>query len=414
VSGGLPRRSPVEWVWRVLVVVSALLLAWFAFASAVAHVVRDSNPPAALQFVADDPVALSGRAEAVFAARSASALVSADTKQLVLQSLRAQALNPRALRQLGFIADASSQSAPAKQLIRLSERTSRREFGAQLWLIEDGIRSDNMRATLAHYDTALRSGSQNGTILYPILIAALDDVEVQSAFIRYIKSPPPWLGTFLYQAINQGENPAAIAATIMQAGRLPEGADYRDFERQLIGQLAAKARYQEMRQYYLSLANIDAKLPTAIGLSKSATNSRFAPISWEVQNNAGVGAAFVGSENGGKQSLNIFASSGERGSVLRKLLFLPAGRYTITQDIKLGRLNSGALATWEVKCLGGDGEALIWRGDLAPNAGRQTLPPFDISADCPVQSIVLIVSGGSNQEGSEMVLTDLSLNNIAR
>jgi hypothetical protein len=395
--------------WRASVLIGCALLAWLTFTSAIAHIARGSNPEAALKFVPNDAVALSGKAEGALAATSSSALVSKDTKNLVLASLRSQALNARALRQLGFIADANNQTASAKRLIKLSERASRREFGAQLWLIENGVRSDNIQATLVHYDIALRSGYDSGGILFPILTAALDDREVQTAFARYVKNPPPWLGLFLSYAIGQGQNPSAIATAVSVAGGLPKGDVFRDFERQLLAQLVVKERYAEARQYYLSLAGVDPNVPVSIGFGKMVTNPRFAPISWEVQNTPGVGAAFEGGENGDGQRLSIFAGSGERGAVLRKLLFLAAGRYAITQEIKLQRLGGDATATWEIKCLRVGEQRVMWRGSFSPVVGRKTLPPFDIAADCTMQSIALVVSGGSNQDGSEVILTGVAL-----
>jgi hypothetical protein len=412
VVGIVPSKRSILTVWRVLVVVSCVLLAWLSFASAVVHIVRESNPTAALKLVANDPVALSGRAESALASATSSALVSGDVKNLVLESLRFQAINPRALRQLGFIADANGQSASAKRLIQLSERTSRREFGAQLWLIENGIQSDNIRATLVHYDIALRSGYDNGAILYPILASALDDREVQIAFARYINPASPWLGPFLSYAITQGQNPIALAATIMRGGGLPDGEGYRDFERQLLAQMAAKARYQDAREYYLSLANADPKVLVSIGFDAAVISDKFVPISWEVQNSPGVAAAFDGVKNNGRQRLNISAGSGEQGIVLRKLLFVAAGRYNITQNVKSKTLTGGAVATWEVKCLGTGTERVVWRADFGSSVGRQILPPFDIPSDCTTQSVALIISGGSNQEGSEVVLTDVELRSI--
>lgn len=407
-------RRPAKLIWRAFVLVGCGLLAWFSFASAVAHIARDSNPELALQFVPHDAVALSGKAEAVLAKAAPTAFVSSDTKQLVLASLRAQALNPRALRQLGFIVDAKGDIKSALRLIEFSEHASRREFGAQLWLIENGVRSDNIGATLVHYDTALRSGYESGAILFPILAVALDDREVRSAFTQYIKSPPPWLDSFLSYAISQGQNPAAIATAIMGAGGLPREAEYRDFERQLLVKLAAKERYLEARQYYLSLLGMGRNVPISIGFDKAVTNAEYAPISWEVQNTPGVGANFEGGEKGNRQRLNIFAGSGERGVVLRKLLFVPVGRYSIIQDIKLQRLVGGASATWELKCLRSGEERVIWRGDFIARIGRQSLSPFEVPIGCNVQSITLSVSGGSNQDGSDITIADVALRKIER
>jgi hypothetical protein len=409
-----PPKPLLIMAWRVSVLIGCGLLAWLAFANAVAHIVRGSNPEAALKFVPNDAIALSGQAEGALAATSSSALVSKDTKNLVLASLRSQALNARALRQLGFIADANNQTASAQRLIKLSERASRREFGAQLWLIENGVRSDNIQATLVHYDTALRSGYDSGGILFPILTAALDDREVQRAFARYIKNPAPWLGLFLSNAIGQGQNPTAIATAISSAGGLPDGDVFRDFERQLIAQLVAKERYAEARQYYLSLAGVDPNVPVSMGFGKMVTSPRFAPISWEVQNTPGVGAAFEGGENGDGQRLSIFAGSGERGAVLRKLLFLAAGRYTITQEIKLQRLGRDATATWEMKCLRFGEQRVIWRGDFKRRVGRQSLSLLEIPPNCNTQSIELIIAGGSNQNGSEVILAHAALRPIER
>lgn len=414
VTGAVSTRSRIaSLAWRTLVAVGGTVLAGLSFASAVAHIVRDSNPEAALQFSQHDAIALSGKAEAALASVKPAVLTAPATRQLVLASLRAQALNPRALRQLGFVADARRDTGAAERLIRLAERTSRREFGAQLWLIENGVRSDNMPGTLAHYDTALRSGYDSGSILYPVLTAALDDEEVQRAFGRYIKNPPPWLGIFLTYAIGQGPNPAALARTIIGAGGLPDDSSYRDFERQLLAQLTAKKQFGDARDYYLSLEGADKMLPLQIGFGKAATDAQFAPISWQLQSTPGVGGTLAGDGQGQAQQLSLYAGSGERGTVVRKLLYLPVGRYAISQQTRAQQLSDGASGTWEVKCLSVGDDRLIWRGDFPLSTGARTLPPFVIPSDCSTQSIELIVAGGTSQSGSEAILERVSLSRPA-
>lgn len=403
------RASPQRIVWRCLVVGLTAVLASFSFAHAVTHIVRDSNAEAALQFSPRDAVALSVAAEAALATAKSSALVSPETRALILSSLSVQAINPRALRQLGFVADAAGDIGKARQLITLAERTSRREFGTQLWLIEDGIRSNDMRATLRHYDTALRVGYDNGSILYPILINALDDSEIQAAFVPYIRQAPPWLGIFLSQAISQAQNPAALAQTIMRAGTLPAGDSYRDFERQLLGQLAAKQQYDAAVRFYRSLDGVDRSVPTSMRLGGDATDARFAPISWQLQNAPGVGGSFDGEATADAQRLSIYAGSGERGIIMSKLLFLAPGRYVVSQQLSDISMRDGASIDWEVNCLRQSGQDRIWRATLPVRPGRFVLPPVTVSSDCPVQSVVLLMAGGSRQEGGQAVLSRIDL-----
>lgn len=401
-------------LWRILVVAGAAALAAFSFASAVTHIVRDSNAEAALQFSPRDAMALSVAAESVLASSKAVALVSDRTRALITTSLERQAINPRALRQLGFVFDAGGDSNKARRLIRLAERVSRREFGAQLWLIEDGVRANDMRSTLRHYDTALRSAYDNGGILYPILTAALDDGEVQAALAPYIRNPPPWLGIFLNQAIGQGQNPSALAQTIMRAGRLPEGQVYRDFERQLLAQLAAKGRPQDALAYYLSLDGVNKRLPFDVSLSRDATDTRFAPISWQIQSAPGVGIAFDAGGTGNDQRANLFAGSGERGVIMSKLLFLAPGRYAISQTLTSARLGEGAVASWEINCLRGGVTSLLWRSDFPDKIGRATLSPIAVPSDCPVQTIALLMAGGARQDGGDAMLANVELRPLTR
>lgn len=396
-------------LWRILIVAGTAALAAFSFASAVTHIVRDSNAEAALQFSPRDAVALSVAAESRLAAAKSAALVSAETRALIETSLTQQAVNARALRQLGFVFDVAGKTDKARQLIQLAERVSRREFGAQLWLIEDGIRANDMRSTLRHYDTALRSGYDNGSILYPILTAALDDVEVQAALTPYIRNPPPWFDIFLNLAITQGQNPAALAQTILRAGGLPDGDEFREFERQLLGQLAAKQQYDQAVRFYRSLERVDPRLPTSMQLGGNATDQRFAPISWQLQIAPGVGGSFDGVPTAAAQRLAIYAGSGERGTVMNKLLFLSPGRYVVSQELSDVSLNGGASLDWEVRCLRQAGPEMLWRGTIPPKAGRFALPPFTVGNDCAAQTVHLVMSGGSLQEGAQAVMSKIDL-----
>jgi hypothetical protein len=385
-------------IWRAAAVVICAVIGGLSFVNSVVNITKDTNPATALRFSPDSAAALSSQADVLLAKVDIQKPDILSGLGLTRQSLIGQAINSRALRQLGFIADTKGDIVQARRLMILSTRVSRRDLAAQLWLIEDGVRSGDIGSTLSHYDMALRTNGDSAKILFPILSAALVDDTVQAAFAPYIKANPIWLQSFLGYAIGVGDQPAAIATTVQKAGGLPDQAQFDLLKTQLLQQLITKGAFDQAAQYYLSLKRSQRDLLQSTRFEKSSVDQAFAPISWQLLNSAGIDAAFESVEGGFNQQLHVSASSGERAVIVRKLLYLPQGAYQFSQQLKPIRYANGAMAHWLLNCISGTSSRGIWQSNV--NGAALVIPQ-----NCNTQSLELVVAGGADQAGAELVIS---------
>jgi hypothetical protein len=384
-------------VWRFLAVFLCAAIAWTTGVGTVVNITSDSNPKVALGLSSNEPNALMAKVDAALSKTNAGQRALLGSSGDVKTALLGQAISPRGLRQLALIADAKGKMAEARALMALSTKLSRRDFVAQLWLIEDGVRSDDIVSTMKHYDVALRTSAESAAILHPILSAALVDDDVQRAFAPYLQSNPPWLGSFLSFAINGGSPPIAMAQTILRGGGIPSDVNYRPFHGQLLQQLAAKGAFTEAFQYYARLDGAFQRLPISTAFEKATIDPEFAPLTWQLQSTPGIEALFESIGKSGAQQLHVIANSGERAPAVRKLMGLSPGAYRFSQTIKRVRFSNGAAAYWQLLCLQGSGLLPTWRSDID---GTQTV----ISAACKGQYLEFVVAGGSDQDGAEVIV----------
>lgn len=389
-------------VWRTLVVILCAAVAWGACFSSIVNITSDSNPDFALRLVPNDSTALAAKVDTNLSKPDIGQRGLLSKSNDVAMSVRGQALNARSVRQLALIADAKGKTNDARALMKLSMKLSRRDFAAQLWLIEDGVRTDDIVSTMAYYDVALRTNTESSAILYPILNSALVDETVQRAFVPYLRTNPPWLGSFLSFAIASGSSSIAVAETVMKGGRLPDTAAYRALDTQLLQQLAAKGAFVEMFRYYGRLRGADQRVITSTAFDALETAQEYVPITWQTLSSPGIDAMFEASESAGKLQLRVIASSGERAPALRKLLGLPPGVYRFSQKAVPVRLANGASAYWQLLCLKNDALSPIWRSDV-------NMTEILIPATCAGQYFEYVIAGGSDQDGAEVIVKSVSI-----
>jgi hypothetical protein len=266
-------------------------LAWLSFIHAVANITWDRNPDVALRYVPDHPLALSRKADDMFAEKQDPATL-AKVEAMAKQSLRGGALNPVAIRLLGYVADVRGDAKKARELMLLSHKVSRRDFGTQLWLIEDAVARGDKKQALYHYDIAMRTTPSSFPILFPTLTGALSDPEVRVALAPIVRQAPIWLPSYLSEAINTVENPANLADVLVKAGGLPEEEVYQNLSNALLGQLAAKNKFPAFRQYYLTLNGSKPAAFQSAALTKDTVNVRYPALGWQVVENVGIGGSF--------------------------------------------------------------------------------------------------------------------------
>lgn len=384
-------------------------LAWLSFIHAVANITWDRNPDVALRYVPDHPLALSRKADEMFAEKQDPATL-AKVEAMAKQSLRGGALNPVAIRLLGYVADVRGDAKKARELMLLSHKVSRRDFGTQLWLIEDAVARGDKKQALYHYDIAMRTTPSSFPILFPTLTGALSDPEVRVALAPIVRQAPIWLPSYLSEAINTVENPANLADVLVKAGGLPEEEVYQNLSNALLGQLAAKNKFPAFRQYYLTLNGSKPAAFQSAALTKDTVNVRYPAMGWQVVENVGIGGSFSQPDTKGRVSLSAFAGSGERGEVMRKMFFLQPGNYRFQARYSALEGVSDAEIRWDLQCISAPGNVGKWFVSTPVRRGNfAQVQDFNIDKTCPNQLLTLQAAGGSNQLGAEFTLRSVDI-----
>lgn len=405
----LRTKTPFYWAKLVVIISVTGYLAWLSFIHAVANITWQQNPDLALSYVPDHPLALSRKADELFAENQDPATL-AKVEAMAKQSLKGGALNPVAIRLLGYVADVRGDLDKARELMLLSQKVSRRDFGTQLWLIEDAVARGDKKQALFHYDIALRTKPSGYPILLPTLVGALDDPEVRSGLVPYVKANPNWLPSFLSEAINNGENPANLADVLLKAKGLPERDDYQSWSNQLLARLAQKNQFPTYRQYYVSLKGSNEATLRSVRLDRLNVNLRYPVAGWQLVDNPVIGATFSAFDKSGRATLLAFAGSGERGELMRKYLFLKPGNYQFSALYDAADDAPDSEIRWEMQCLSSNAPATKWLSATPLRKGRSSATEiFEIGPECRNQLLILQLAGGSSQIGMEFTLRSVDI-----
>ena len=410
------RRQPGLSAWRALLIFSCGVFVYYSATTAFVASAQYANAALATRLVPDDPVALAILADQRFtSAAMSNPVISKSTKnsisKMARESLKRQAINPGAFRVLGYVADIDNRPVLASQFMAISARMSRRDFGTNLWLIENSVNKGDMDEVLFRYDILLRSIADSRQMLFPRLASALEDTTIQAAFAKYLKIKPNWLPAFLAQAIGASERPSIIAETLERGGGMPEGPEYKGLDTYLVERMAAKGEYAAALHFFKKAKGANPSQTRSIAFDQSSTDARFAPITWMLPSSTSFSAAFEVPQKGSARQLRIFIASGERGIVARKLVAFPPGAYEFAdrrQDVQ----PSDGNVHWEMSCVKGDRASIFWS---APASGRvMRVAGPTISTDCPIQILDLVGSGGSNSAGIEVIIGEVRLEKSIR
>lgn len=389
---------------RILAIAGCGLVASaLTLALAISGVTRTANPTLALRFMPGESLALAGQAEQLLVAEAQNP--PAQVEALAKASLRNQALNPRALRVLGYFASARRDEKRARALIQLAERQSRRDAFTQLWLIEDAAQRGDIKGALTHYDIVLRTKPSIYSKLFPILLGALEDPSIRAALSHYIRTDEGWAPQFLTYATANSTNLPALVALVIESGGLkdPEAAHLQDLE--LLKRLVAEKQFSEARQIYMHMRGASAARLTDIAFDATDGRSQFGPMGWQLSGEADSGAAITGGENG-RPALSVFANAATTAAVARKLLFLRPGSYDFAATLSRFEGGEGSQLRWQLRCPTLAGDQPVWSLD---SGGRSAKANLSVPQECTVQYLDIVPSGGSGADGLNATIGALSL-----
>lgn len=371
---------------------------------AVSAVTRTKNPELALRVVPWESVALASRADQIFFANPKNP--SPIVRDMALAALQHQPVNAKALRLLGYFADTKADKANAEQFTRLAAKMSRREVGAQMWLIEAAAREGNDMQALRHFDIALRTKPEVQLILFPRLVAAIDSAEIRAQMRPYMKSRDGWADDFLMFATTHSKNPSSIVDLIIAADGMRGMENSETHKLALLNRLVGDRLFDEARRLYLQMSEASPDRLANADLKLSKLDGRFGPISWQVFDEVDAGGTLVNDTSENKITMSVFANNATTRTVARKLLYLRPGDYSFGSNISFSSLEKGGFLRWQLRCPKDLASKAVWSLDTFDEVVRSNMT---IPADCTVQFLELIASGGDGSSGLEATIESVSL-----
>lgn len=399
--------QPLSIAKAAILGIGSLGLAWGAGTHAIGMIARTKNPELALKAVPHEPVALAMLAEIKLteAKTAAQANVSGE---LAMESLRAQALNPRALRVVGFVNDANNKIEKGEAIIRQSALLSRRNLGTQLWLIEEAIRRNDTKAALHQYHLALTTSPNAKDILFPILTKAVTNQEIANELVPYVKSNEEWIVPFLALAVRDKEAVNSIADVVIKAGGIQSGAKRDQVRSDLMLALVEKGDVHRAAAIFKTAEGAPKEILASPALTATAFDSKYKGLGWSLSDDPALGSEVSGTQE--RRAMLAYANGGKSGRVARKALLLQPGQYQLRVAYSDLVSNPNSTIRWQISCAGSSETSPIAVGaDLTKASNGNASLLFTVTSACTGQFLDLMMTGGDGRTASEVTINTIEM-----
>lgn len=397
---------------RLCILVVTPFVLWHSVSLTAANVTREKTPEVALKFLPSDAGALAKRNDfnLLQDRETGKWHVSADDAR---QSLIAEGLNPRAVRQLAFVAENDGNASKAQSLIYQTEKMTRRDIGAQLWLASRLASRENVKGALRHIDLGLRATPESQALLFPLLTRALTTSDFQAEFAPYISSSAPWLGSFINHAFGKPADLNILSRSIVLAGGLRPNAKNEVLNTQMLNLLASAGHYSEIPPYYKTWKSPDMSLLSDIALKPSGIDSRNGPLAWSANQNVDIDAAILATDNGKGYSIDLTIGPGKRRAAAQKILYLQPGTYQFSAVHKFNAGATDGAMNWEWACMASANPEILTTHIFPAAAVKGTLTAqsatISVPASCSIQRLTLWAVAGGGAEDTTISVRQLRI-----
>jgi hypothetical protein len=340
-------------VWQLGVIVCVLLVllwvGWRVVAQTAALSLAQSQPDAALGFVADHPGALNRLAQQELEEPDGN-LDSA--REWAQRALRASPLNARALASLGLIAERKGDQKNADALMRIAAARTWRDRAIDAWLLNNEAHRGDYAHALPYADAMLRMSWEFQPELFPVLASFTVDPRAFEALTAFLATAPPWRTWFLselsgrlanktrliqlYTALNDSENP-------------PTKNELRPYLMRLIQDENFELAYQTWHATVLPAQRADEAHPFNRDFEFPVDGL---PFNWSMEAVPGADIRIVSSIDGSKKRALFVEFSGARVHFanVKQLMLLPTGDYSLSGKVKTAELRTVRGLWWRIFC----------------------------------------------------------------
>ena len=135
-------------------------------------------------------------------------------------------------------------------------------------------------------------------------------------------------------------------------------------------------------------------------------DAQFGAMGWQIPDDPNAGGGFAGQKGQGAPTLSIFANSATTQIVATRLLYLQPGYYRFTARFTQLQRGDGGYIRFQLRCPTSEVASPVWTFDADLTA--KTVP-INVPADCPVQFLDIVASGGKGQLGMEAAISSLAI-----
>lgn len=272
---------------------------------------------------------------------------------------------PTAYRMIAL--DNARAGRPAKPAILAATWLTRRDYIANLWLIEDAVKRGRMDEAMTEVDASLRTSRRSQALLFPILATAIAEPEMHPHFVTVFRRDPTWLPGFLGHYLSTQKLPAAPLAQVMLPIREDLPASYRPLDQSLISLMVSQRDFAAARAYERAITGTATRdTRSIIHNGHFEGEGPYPPIDWHLLREASYGSDIEKSEKGNR--LIIVSDEEQPRMMARQLVELTPGTYRLSAKGKILTGNLDAELNWRVSCAEEDGPGRLAELRLARGA----------------------------------------------
>ncbi|MBO9622436.1 MAG: hypothetical protein J7500_06970 [Sphingomonas sp.] len=360
------------------------------------------NPETALRYAPYDATAKAKLAERLVLGPLAtgglpSAAAQEQARDLAHAALRRDPTEVTALAALALIESVNQRNDRAATMLERSEKLSRRDLQAQLWLLERSVERGDVPGALRHYDIAMRTSRDSREKLMSVLMSASEDPAIAAELTRILRAAPDWRAEFLTKVA--WEAPSAVTLNQVAARNLNAGDPQ---ERQLLSRalsrMAAMGRPDLAWQSFTRAGGSAARVQDP----NFCSDTPLPPFGWQYTDNAALRPEPCQRVPGTEATVLLMpAAPDAAGDAATQLLHLGGGQFRL-QALTGGITAAGSTGpSVTVRCAVGNAELLRYRLPAAPEEGRRIEVDFAVPATCGFQWLsIQAVPGEPGEAGA--------------
>jgi hypothetical protein len=330
----------------VCVLLVFLWIGWSIVAQTAALSLSESDPEAALGFVADQHVALNRLAQKELLKPDGNLDSARDWAQRALHSTP---VNARSLTLLGLIAERKGDEKRADALMRIAVARTWHDFDADKWLLNREAQRGDYAHALPYADAMLRIDAEVRWELFPVVASFTVDPRALGALTAFLATSPPWRPWFLSALSGRLANQTRLVqlyAGLNDTGNPPTKDELRPYLNRLIKDENFELAYQTWRAILPSEQRADVTYPFNRDFEFPVDNL---PFNWSF---AGADVQVVSSADSSEKRSLLVEYSGARVEVanVKQLVLLPAGDYSFSGRVKTAELRTSRGLWWRISC----------------------------------------------------------------